>query len=79
MEQWQRRVKMPCVPRGFGVSLRRSIILVKKAADERKRLIQGDDSVTRNCLSTGLSTGSVHGPMQAKYWVAAAEGVEIVR
>jgi hypothetical protein len=70
---------MPCVPRGFGVSLRRSIILVKKAADERNRLIDDCYSVTRNCLSTGLSTGSVHEPMQTKYWVAAAEGVAIVR
>jgi hypothetical protein len=38
--------------------------MLKKAADERKRLIRDCVSVTKNRLCTGLSTESVRGEMQ---------------
>jgi hypothetical protein len=43
--------------------------MVKKAADEPKRLIAGNVLMTRNGLCTALSTGSVRGEEQAKYLV----------
>jgi hypothetical protein len=43
--------------------------VVNKAAVKPKRLIQDCILVSRNRLSTDLSTESVHGQMQAKYLV----------
>src|ERR1700721_1257127 len=43
--------------------------MVKNAAVRRKSLIDGDDSVTRNRLCTGLCTGKVYGEMQPESWI----------
>jgi hypothetical protein len=45
------------VPRGFCVSLRRSLVVVKNAAVQCNYLNPGNVSVTRNRLCTELCTG----------------------